>query len=181
MMDASVAAMARLTDRASNAGMELTTDTIRRTIARRSFCTLATSSPRHQPHSAGVLYEAVDLNLYFGTVRSSRKGRNIEANPLVGICIPVRRLPVGPPSSVHFAGRAELLAADDPEITQLLAAGRLRSITGHGELDLPGMTFVRVTPLGRINTYGLGMSLVKLMRNPLDAAGHVDLDAPVRV
>jgi hypothetical protein len=116
-----------------------------------------------------------------GTVRSSRKGRNIEANPRVGVCIPVRRLPLGPPSSVHFAGRAELLAPDQGEITDLLAAGKLRSITGHGELDLPGMTFVRVTPVGRINTYGLGMSLAKLMRNPLDAAGHVDLDVAVPV
>jgi hypothetical protein len=35
--------------------------------------------------------------------------------------------------------------------------------------------------VGRINTYGLGMSLRKLMGNPLHAAGHVDLDVAVPV
>jgi hypothetical protein len=155
--------------------MELTQDTLITTIGRRSFCTLATTSPRRHPHVAGVLYEAVGTTLYLSTERASRKARNIEANPRVGICIPVRRLPVGPPSSVQLQGRAGLLALDDTEITDLLAAGHLGSITGHGELELPGGCFVRITPNGRVNTYGLGMSLWQLLRHPLDAAGHIDL------
>jgi hypothetical protein len=109
------------------------------------------------------------------TLRSSRKARNIAANPEVGIVIPVRRLPIGPPSSVQFQGRAELLDLDDPALLALVAAGELGSVTGHGELDLPGGCFVRITPNGRLHTYGLGMSLVSLLRNPLAAGGVVDL------
>jgi hypothetical protein len=157
--------------------MELTPATVIRTVGRRSFCTLATASPRQHPHVAGVLYEADGTTLYVSTLRSSRKARNIAANPAVGVCIPVRRLPVGPPSAVQFQAHAELLAYDDPEVTALLGAGKLGGITGHGELDLPDGCFVRLTPSGRLNTYGLGMSLWQLLRNPLDAGGQVDLTA----
>jgi hypothetical protein len=157
--------------------MELTPDFVTRTIARRSFCTVATSSAAQHPHVAGILYEAVGTDLWFGTERGSRKGRNLAANPKAGICIPVRRLPVGPPASIQFQGRAELFAYDDPRIVALLGAGKLKSLTGHGELDLPDGCFVRITPAGPVHTYGLGMSLVRLLRNPLDAAGRVDLTA----
>jgi hypothetical protein len=157
--------------------MELTPDLVTRTIARRSFCTVASTSPARHPHVAGILYEAVGTDLWFGTERASRKGRNLAANPKVGICIPVRRLPLGPPSSIQFQGRAELVAYDDPRAVALLGAGKLKGITGHGELDLPGGCFVRITPAGPVHTYGLGMSLVRLLRNPLDAAGRVDLAA----
>jgi hypothetical protein len=157
--------------------MELTPDFVTRTIARRSFCTLATSSAARHPHVAGILYEAVGTDLWFSTDRSSRKGRNLAANPKVGICIPVRRLPVGPPSSIQFQGRAQLVGPDDPGLRSLIGAGHLGSISGHGELERPDGCFVRVTPVGPVHTYGLGMSLVRLLRNPLDAAGRVDLTA----
>ena len=124
-----------------------------------------------------MLYEAVGTTLYVSTLRTSRKGLNIAENARVGVCILVRRLPVGPPSSVQFQARAELLAVDDPAVTALLEAGKLRSITAHGEHDLPDGCVVRITPTGRINTYGLGMSLWQLLRHPLDAAGAVDLTA----
>ena len=91
------------------------------------------------------------------------------------MCIPVRRLPLGPPSSVQFQGGAEILAVDDPEVVRLLAHGQLRSITSHGELDEPDDCFLRITPGGRINTYGLGMPLRQLLRDPLHAAGSVDV------
>jgi hypothetical protein len=153
-------------------------DLVRRAIGRRSFCTIATTSPTGQSHAAGVLYAAVDDILYVSTMRSSRKARNVEANPSVAVCVTVRRLPVGPPSSVQFQARAEVLAIDDPAVLALAAAGRLQAVTGHGELELPGGCFLRVTPNGRLHTYGLGMSLVRLLRDPLAAAGVVDLGAP---
>jgi general stress protein 26 len=176
-MDSSAWAMDRLTAVALTDVMELTPDTVLSTIRRRSFCTLATTSTRGQAHVAGMIYEAVGADLYIGTGRASRKARNIEANPRVGVCIPVRRLPVGPPSSVQFQGRAELLGPDDPTITDLLAAGRLKAITSHGELQLPDLCFVRIAPGRRLHTFGLGMSLWQLLRQPLEAGGHVDLAA----
>jgi hypothetical protein len=148
---------------------------VARAIGRRSFCTLATVSPAGRPHVAGVLYEAVGTTLYVNTLRTSRKARNVAANPEVAVCIPVRRLPLGPPSSAQFQAVAEILAVDDPDVVRLLEAGRLRSITGHGELGEPDGCFLRITPGRRVSTYGLGMPLRRLLRDPLHAAGRVDL------
>lgn len=144
-------------------------------IARRSFGTLATSSATNRPHVAAVLYETVGTALYVNTLRSSRKARNIAQNPHVGFCIPVRRLPVGPPSSVHFQAVATILGNDDPEIARLIESGRLRSITSHGELDILDGCFLRITPNRRIVTYGLGMSLRRLIRDPLHAGSSFEL------
>lgn len=147
-----------------------------RAIARRSFCMLATTSPSGRAHVAGVLYQAIGTTLYVNMSRDGRKARNIADNPYVAVSIPIRRLPVGgPPSTVQFQGRAEILGFDDPDIVRMVGAGELKNITSHGELDYPDGCFVRVTPLGRITTYGLGMSLLKLIRDPLHAGGTVEL------
>jgi hypothetical protein len=155
----------------------MTEDQLQRLIARRSFCTLATTSSAGRAHVAGVLYVADGTTLYVNTLRTSRKARNLAANPRASVCIPVRRLPFGPPSSIQFAATAELLDVDDAGIRSLLAAGTLKPITSHGELDLPDDCFVRLTPALLVTTYGLGMPLRRLIRNPLDAGGAVDLGA----
>ena len=149
---------------------------VRRAVERRSFATLATTSPAGRPHVAGVLYSLVDGALYVSTLRSSRKARNISAHRQVAVCIPIRRLPVGPPSSVQLQAVAAVLAVDDPFVIRLAAAGRLGAITGHGELDLPDGCVLRITLLGRVLTYGLGMPLRRLIRDPLNAAGVADVD-----
>jgi hypothetical protein len=59
----------------------------------------------------------------------------------------------------------------------MVGAGELKKITSHGELDHPDGCFVRITPLRRITTYGLGMSLLTLIRDPLHAGGSVELAA----
>jgi hypothetical protein len=146
-----------------------------KTIARRSFATLGTSSAKGRPHVAGVLYATVDTTLYVHSARTTRKVRNVAENPRVYVCIPVRRLPVGPPSSVQFEAMAEIVAMDDPVIVGLVEAGRLKKITAHGELEFPEGCFLRITPAPRINTYGLGMSLWRLARDPLNAGGSVEL------
>ena len=148
---------------------------VRRILARRSFATLATSSASGRPHAAGVLYELVDDAFWINTLRTSRKARNIEDNPRVAVTVPVRRLPVGPPSSVQFQSTAELVALDDGRVTSLLDDGRLRSLTGHGELDLPHGCFVRIASPGRILTHGLGMSLRRLIADPIGAGRVVDM------
>jgi general stress protein 26 len=146
-------------------------------IGRRSICTLATSSSRNRPHVATVIYAAVGTTLYVNTDRSSRKARNVAENPHVGVVVPIRRLPVGPPSSAQFQGTAEVVDMDDPEIVRLVEAGKLKAVTSHGELDRPDGCFIRITPGRKVITYGLGMSLWHLLRHPLDAAGSVELPA----
>lgn len=149
-------------------------------MAKRSFATVATTSPLGQPHVAGVLYamdQTVDhIDLWFNTMANSRKARNIAANRRVAATIPIRRLPVGPPSTIQFQATAEVFTAESPEVVDLVAAGGLKSITGHGELELDGSCFIRLKPNRRLHTYGLGLSLWKLIRDPLSAGGAIDLD-----
>ena len=149
--------------------------TIRRAIERRSIATLATVSERGRPHAATVLYQCVDDALYISTFGGSRKARNVAETGAAAVNIAVRRLPVGPPASIQFQASAAVLAIDDPDVVGLAAAGRLDRITSHGELDLDGGCFLRVALPARLHTYALGMSLWRALRNPLEAAGEVDL------
>lgn len=147
---------------------------IQAAIAKRSFATLGTTSASHRPHAVAVLFAPVGDVLYVSTLRSSRKAKNIAANPHVFVSIPVRRIPVGaPPSTIQFAAIAELLPVDDPDVTSLARTGQLKRITSHGELDLPDGCIVRIVPDQKIHTYGLGMSLYTLAKNPLDAAATI--------
>jgi hypothetical protein len=148
-------------------------DAVLRAISRRSFCTLATTSPGQRPHVAGVLYAMVDGDLYISTLTDSRKARNIADNPHVFVCVPVRRLPVGPPSTVQFAATAEVLSLDHPDLLAAAGTGCLKAITGHGELSLPGGCFLRIRPASTVHTYGLGLSLRRLIKDPLHAGGRV--------
>lgn len=143
---------------------------IRRAIARRSFCTLATSSAENRPLVVGVLYAVVDELLYVSTLSTSAKVRNISENDRVALCIPVRRYPVGPPFSVQFQARAEVHAIEDPEVSELLQAGRLKRITSHGELDDPAACMLKISPGPRVATYGLGVPLRELLRDPIHAS-----------
>jgi general stress protein 26 len=149
--------------------------TTRQAISRNSFCTLATSSLAAKSHVTGVLYVAVDDALYVNTFDSSIKVRNIRENPQIAVTIPFKRVPLYPPFCVQFQGKAEVLAVDDPRIVQLLQSGKLKRISSHGELDLPGSCFIRVTPARRVSTFGLGVSLWQFLRNPLKAGRHVEL------
>lgn len=150
---------------------------IMRALAKRSYCTLATVSAAGRPHVAGVLYELVDTTMWINTTVSSRKARNVAHCRHVGVVVPVRRVPAGgPPSAVQFQGEADVVAVDDPDVIRLVGERRLASITGHGELDLPGSCFIRVELPRKLHTYGLGMSLISLIRHPLEAAGVVELD-----
>ena len=149
--------------------------TIRRAIERRSIATLATVSERGRPHAATVLYQCVDDALYISTSGGSRKARNVAETGAAAVNIAVRRLPIGPPASIQFQASAAVLAIDDPDVVGLAAAGRLDRITSHGELDLDGGCFLRVALPARLHTYALGMSLWRVIRNPLDIAGEVDL------
>ncbi len=139
-----------------------------RTVAKRSFMTLATVSPAGRPHSAGVVYSAVGTSLWFHTMTASRKARNIEANPHVGVTIPFRRLPAGPPFTIHFQGRARLVALDDPSVTNLIGRGELKAISGHGALEMADAAFVEIVPTGAIHSYGPGARVVDLIRDPLN-------------
>ena len=140
-----------------------------RVLARRSFCTLATASAANRPHVVGVVYVAVGGCLYIHSIEGSRKVRNIRGNPKIGICVPTRAIPFAPPFCVQFQGTAEVLTPEDPEIGGLLAAGSLKKITAHGALAVPGTCIIRVTPGRTLSTYGVGVPLRALLRDPFHA------------
>jgi nitroimidazol reductase NimA-like FMN-containing flavoprotein (pyridoxamine 5'-phosphate oxidase superfamily) len=148
---------------------------VRRTLAKRSFCILATSSAANVPHAVGLLYAAVDFDVYLLIGEDTVKARNIRQNPRVAVCVPVRTFPVGPPMAVQFQGTAQLLAPDDPEIVRLLQGRRLKKIAGFGALEKPGITFVRIRPNRRISTYGLGVPLRQLLRDVTQGARRVEI------
>jgi hypothetical protein len=147
---------------------------VRRAMLRRSVATLATVSPAGRPHAATVLYQLVDDALYVSTMRDSRKARNVAATGLASVVIDVRRLPAGPPASIQFQTTAEVLFAHDPRIVDLANARRLDRIVSHGELELGGACFLRIAVPARVHTYALGMSLWRVLRDPLHAAGEVE-------
>lgn len=149
---------------------------VRKVLAKKSFATLATTSPAGRPHVAGVLYDHVDGALWIHTMRTSRKARSIAANPHVAVTVPFRKLPAGPPYTVQFQGTARLVAMNDPEAVALIDAGALKQISGHGALDEPDGVFVRIVPNGTVHSYGLGVNPIALIRDPLHTgADTVDL------
>lgn len=150
-------------------------DKVLRTIAKRSFCVLATASPAGRPHAVSVLYAAIDTTLWVHTFRDTKKARNLAANPEAAVCIPVRRLPVGPAMAVQFTAGAELVDHDDPAVVPLIESGRLKKILVEGALDDPRGVFLRLIPHGRVGTYGIGLPLLRVLRDPLAAIGGVSL------
>ena len=151
---------------------------ITKTLAKKHFCTLATTSPAGRPHSAGVVYEWVDGSVWIHAMASSRKARNIKASGFAAITVPFRRLPAGPPFTIHFQARAEIVELDDLDALQLVSAGALKEISGHGAMDEPDGCFLRVRPSGTIHSYGPGARVVDLIRDPLhNGSGQVPVGA----
>ncbi len=148
------------------------TRAVLKTLAKKSFCTLATVSPAGRSHSAGVIYDWVDGSLWVHLERTSRKARNIAASGDAGVCVPFRRLPVGPPFTIHFQAEAELFDMDAPEVLTLLDAGALSTISGHGALDMPQGCFLRLTPRRTVHTFGLGVKIIDLIRDPIGSGSR---------
>jgi len=147
---------------------------VRRSMARNSYCALATASANGHPHVVGVLYALVDTHLYVITKEDSAKVRNVRSNPRVAVCIPVKKYPLAPPFSIQFRGTAHILSRDDPDIAVLLQNGSLKKIVGHGVLDQPGMCFLKIAAAGKIHTWGIGVSPWALLRDPVGADRTVD-------
>lgn len=155
--------------------METTTlrDAVESALTSNTFCMLATASAENRPHVAGVLYAIVGRHLYINTDESSRKARNIADTGRAAVCVPISVAPGGPPFTASFQGSAELLPNDHADVARLVGDGSLAAITSHGELERPGTCMVRITPLGRIATYGIGVSEEQLEADPLNAFGSV--------
>ncbi len=147
----------------------------RKSIARHSFCTLATSSASNVPHVVGVRYAVIDDALYITMFDDSIKVRNIRDNPRVAVCIPARKIPMFPPFAVQFQGRAELLPNDDTEVVRLYESGAFKRIISKADFANSHSWFARIAPPRRVLTYGLGVPLLQIVREPTSAIRSVDL------
>ncbi len=137
-------------------------------VAKRSFCTLATTSDAGWSHAAGVVYQAVDSELWIHTTVGSRKARNVASSGRVGVGLAFRRLPVGPPYTIHYQARAELVAMDDPAAVRLVEAGTIDKVAGHGALDMADGCFIKVSRPRTLHSYGPGARIIDLIRWPLN-------------
>lgn len=145
---------------------------IAKALRKRHFATLATTSPAGRSHCAGVVYDLVDGDLWVHTMRSSRKARNVAESSHVGVCVPFRRLPVGPPLTLHAQGVAELVALDDVTAQRHVDAGSLKSIAGHGAMEMEGACFIRIRLVGALHSFGPGVPMLQLARDPLGAGAR---------
>ncbi len=149
---------------------------IRKEMAKRSFCTLATTSTEMRPHVAGLRYAKIGDALYVTMHDDSVKARNIRENPRVAVCIPAKKVLLFPPFAVQFQGTATLLPVTDQRIQDLFAAGRLKGIISAKDFNEdPGTIFARIVPNRRVTSYGLGVSLLQIVKHPAIAIRGVDL------
>ncbi len=153
-------------------------------VRKRNYGVLSTVSGDGRPHSVGVLYAVSargnPFSLYIVTDLRSKKARNITRNPNVSFVVPLpRRLGFLPPSTVQFQGTAEILPlADDKAREAFNASMILRRVlklqlAQKGDVSL----FIRVRPGSTVFTYGVGMSILELMKHVERAASRVQVSS----
>lgn len=158
-------------------------DLVERAIRGRNFGVLSTVSRDGKPHSVGVLYgvssPSKPLALYLTTNRESKKARNIARNPNVSFTIPVPRrfLRFMPPNCMQFQGTAEIIPFEDEAARDAFNESLIMRQT----LKLEGRhvqrraVFIRIQPSAIIFTYGLGVSILGLVRNISGASARTEI------
>lgn len=147
-----------------------TPDGIWKEIEKWNFAVLGFTNGDTEARAAGVVYAVIDRSLYVATSPGSWKARHIRANPNVSVTVPVQRLWIRirkmPPAVITFSGHATVIPADeaDPAVVATL----LRGLEG----DLSDQCIIRVDPVGRFVTYGIGVSLMT-MRKPAESVARV--------
>jgi hypothetical protein len=155
---------------------------IERALRRRTFSTLSTLTEQGRPHATGVVYAVSPagepLHLYVTTRTTTRKVRNVRANPDVAFVVPVpRRLAPGfPPRAIQFQGTASVVAGSDEGAIRAFSSSWFlrRILTAERRIVVQGgeLCFLRVRPDSTVFTYGMGMSLFENVRRPRGAIGR---------
>lgn len=166
----------------AKANPDLTFDKLEHIIRRRNYGVLATVSRDGRPHSTGILYAVSarrrPFSLYIVTDRRSKKARNIVQNPNVSFVVPIsRRLGSLPPSSVQFQGTAEILPLTDEDAVEAFRPSVVLRRVLRTQLDQKREVsiFIRVRPDPVVFTYGVGMSILRLMKHVEGAATRVEI------
>ncbi len=161
-------------DDGQRTGPRLTSEQVWQALTKRSFAIFSYVTPSGEPRSSGVVYKVVGRRLYIAVAPDSWKARHITASREVSVTVPVRRggvlslvAPI-PPATVSFHGMAIVHPAGSPE-----ARSALEELGG---LEPPerraSATILEVIPEGTFLTYGVGVSLRKML-DPTGARGRV--------
>ncbi len=107
----------------------------------RPYAVQSSVSPAGVPQSATVgVAVSDDFDVVFDTIRTSRKGRNLAANPAIAFTF--GSLEVGATRSVQLEGVAEVL--DGPEHDRLVALYLNAFPDGVERQTWPGLIYIRV-------------------------------------
>ena len=162
--------------------MAYTLKDLMRLIAKHNFCTLATQGS-HGPHVAGVGYFARGLDIYVPTSAKTMKARNLRRDSHVAVHIPVPwPLLPAPPRSIQFRGEAEIFPIDDPNANAALAKAPLvmrrifRRLIKRVDTKIWGENiWIHVRPIGRIETFMVGVPITTIFRDESKAILHFDV------
>jgi len=162
--------------------MTYTLEDLTRLIAKHNFCVLATQGLRG-PHVAGVGYFARGLDIYIPTSMKTAKARNVTRDPRVAVQIPVPwPLLPAPPRSIQFRDEAQILPIHDTNANAALARAPFvmrqvfRRLTGRVDAKIWGKSiWIHVRPVGRIETFMIGVPITAILRSESRAILHFDV------
>ena len=133
------------------------------------FGVLSFVTHKSEARSAGVVYKVKDRALYVLTGRDTWKAKHIGANPNVSMTVTVQRSPIRirmmPPAVVTFSGLASIVELDDVDAD-------LRTELTRGVGVTPDTIAIRIEPVGRFVTYGIGIPVMQ-MRHPDKSVARV--------
>jgi len=159
----------------------LTFALVEKAIRGRSFGILSTVSRDGRPHAVGVMYAVParekPFEFYVLTDKSTKKARNVASNPNVAFSIPLPRRFLGfvPPNCVQFQGTARVVSLEDRTGREALSRSPiLKKILQLEESQREGV-FIRISPDPVIFTYGLGLSLLDLVRDIAGASARIEV------
>lgn len=145
----------------------LTSDQIWQEMEEQVFAVIGTVTTRGRVQTTGIVYVVRDGDVYIATGCNSLKVRNILANPHVSLTVTIpKRIPFCPwikipPATITFQGQAsiESLQETPEEIRKALT----KDLKMSPEMS-SNMCFIKVRPEGQFLTYGVGTSLMGMMK-----------------
>jgi len=161
-------------EQGGNARPGLTSEQVRRVVARASFAVLSHVTPAGEPRSSGVVCKTAGRKLVVAVAPGSWKARHVAADGRVAVTVLVRRggilslvVPI-PPATISFHGTAVVHPAASPQARSLL--DELGSLVP-AERQASACV-VEIIPAGAFRTFGIGVSL-RAMLNPAAAQAQL--------
>ncbi|RDE15683.1 MAG: hypothetical protein C4K48_03645 [Candidatus Thorarchaeota archaeon] len=157
--------------------MEKTFEQVEKKIREKSFGILSTISPSGGVQSSAVQYAVSRRESHFALYILSDgtyvKVKNIQRNSKISFVIPFPHhiLRFIPAPTVSFQGTAEVLPFDD-SVARAAYSGRAQKRMvrfTEGSKYRKTAVFLKLTPIGKLTCFGLGIKLAEMMKDPLNA------------